>query len=218
MDIKGTIINCPYFMNRLKETKVIIRGFANGKGEAAEIRKEIIRRLNKLSKEQRFPQTSENLRKFARRERIGIDCSGFAYRILAQLVNIKYKNIQIKNLDDIFSGGINKTNVRRLTSLDYSIPVGRIENFQLGDMIRLWGGKHVAVILDIVGNKIIYVHSSHLSTQIQGVHLGEINIVDSSKSLEQQEWLEKTGKGENFGKKYFQPQNGDGVYRLKIFN
>ncbi|MBI5452661.1 hypothetical protein HY945_04310 [Candidatus Gottesmanbacteria bacterium] len=218
MNIDGIVISCPYWMNRLKEGKVVLRGFANGKGEASEIREEIIRRLQKLPPELRFPLTPSNLQKFARRERIGIDCSGFAYRILNQLVYLKYKNIHINTLEEIFSGGINKTNVRTLTGLDYCVKVDEILDFQLGDMVRLWGGKHVAVILDATGSKVVYVHSSHLSTQTQGVHLAEIKIVDSSKSLAQQEWLEKTRTGENFGMKYFHPDKGDGVYRLKIFN
>lgn len=218
MEIDELVINCPYWMNKFKDGKVAIRGFANGKGSAEEIREELIRRLKSLSHESQFELTIENLVKFAKRERIGIDCSGLIYKVLDELLHLGYGNTNYKNLDNIFSGGIDKTNVKRLTSLQYSREIKNIKDFKLGDMIRLWGGKHTAIIILNNQKKILYAHSSSLSTKIQGVHTSIIQIIELTRSLKDQRWLEKARTGENFGKKYFSPEEGDGVFRLKIFS
>lgn len=218
MNVNGVIINCPYWMNRLNEDRVVFRGFANGKGSAKEIREELIRRLKSLPHDLQFKLTAENLRKFARRERIGIDCSGLVYRVLDELLHIGYGHTGYNNLDKVFNGGINKTNVKRLTSSHYCREIRNIKDFKLGDMIRLWGGKHAAIIIRNNQKEILYAHSSWLSTKIQGVHTSTIKIIDIFKPLADQIWEEKTRRGENFGEKRFDPKKGDGVFRLKIFN
>lgn len=223
MNIGGLVINCPYWVNRLKNGQVVLRGFGNGKGSAKEIRDELIKRLNGLSQEDSFKLTSENLRKFAKRERIGIDCSGLVYRVLDKLLHLGYGNTKNRNLDEVFYGGIfskeiNKTNVKRLTSPKYSFEIKNIKEMKLGDMIRLWGGKHAAIIIDNNQKEIIYAHSSWLSAKIQGVHTSSIQIVDPDKPLSEQKWIEETRTGENYGKKYFRFENGDSVFRLKIFS
>lgn len=215
MDIKGTVIPCPYWMNKMVAGKVILRGFANGKGEASDIRKELIERLDHLSNHSRFPLSPENLRRFAKRERIGIDCSGFVFRILDKLVQLRYRRCKVKTLNDIFSGGKDRTNVGTLTHPDNCIRVRT--GYRLGDMIRLMGGRHIVIITDSGDTKITYAHSSSLQTEIQGVHISEIQVIDPKKGLEHQLWLEKTKKVENYGNKYFWPHMEDGVFRLKIF-
>ncbi len=218
MDIYGFKIHCPYWMNKMKDGKVIVRGFANGKGSAKEIKEELVKRLNNLSKEEKFVLTPVNLRKFARREKIGIDCSGLVYRILDELLRLGYGSSKYKNLDEVFDGGIMKTNAKRLTSPQYSTEITSIQDFKIGDMIRLWGGKHIAIIIEFNSKEITYVHSSSLSTKIQGVHTSKIRIIDADKPLKDQIWEEKTRTGENFGQKRFLTENGDGVFRVKIFN
>lgn len=217
MDIDGVVIPCPYWMNRLKDGKVIVRGFANGKGSAGEIREELEKELISLSGDERFKLTAENLRKFARRKRTGIDCSGFVYRVLDQLLRLGIGGTKYKNLDEAFDGGIYKTDAKRLTGLQYCREIRNIKDFRVGDMIRLWGGKHIAIIIEVNDKEIIYAHSSSLSTKIQGVHTSFIRIIDADKPLENQIWDEKTRSGGNFGKKRFITEKGDGVFRLKIF-
>lgn len=217
MEVGGVVINCPYWMNKVISGKVTLRGFLNGKGDAESIRKELIRRLNNSPSDSVFPINPENLRKFARRERIGIDCSGFVYRVLDQLLRLGYGNTGYKSLDQVFNGGITKTNAKRLTSIQYCTEITNIKDIKLGDMIRLWNGKHIAIVLKRGGNEILYAHSSSLSTKIQGVHTSIIQIIEVNKSLEDQQWVEETRTGKNFGKKYFHRESGDGVFRLKIF-
>lgn len=218
MDINGVVIHCSYWMNKLQGGKVNLRGFANGKGSAKEIKEELIKRLNNLTSEIRFKLTPENLRKFTKRENIGIDCSGFVFRVLDELLRLGFRSTKYKNLDDVFDGGISKTNVKRFTSPQYSTEIKNIKDYKLGDMIRLWGGKHIAIIIEVKGKEIIYAHSSSLSTKIQGVHTSVIRIIDGDKALEDQAWEEKTRSGENFGEKRFNREKGDGVFRLKIFS
>lgn len=216
MNICGVIMNCPYWMNKLKAGQIRIRGFLEGKGGACQIQNELIKRLSSIRDKSGVTLTRIYLQKFAKRERIGIDCSGFVYRVLEKLVRLKYKGCQVSRLSAVFSGGVRKTNARRLTAPEYSIPIDRISDFQLGDMIRMRNGRHIAVILQVENSRIIYAHSSN-GTKIQGVHLGTIKIAKADKSLQEQKWLEETKKGENFGNRYFSEENGDGIFRLKIF-
>lgn len=217
MNINGKILNCPYWMNKMKNGEVIVAGYLGGKGGPLQIKKEILRNLNSLPDLQINLGSGNYLCKFAKRKRIGIDCSGFAYQVLEKLVKLNYKNCQVKNLKEIFPGGITKTNSDKLTSVDFSIPIDTVGKFQLGDLIRMHGGHHVAVILEFDDSILKYAHSTS-STQIPGVHTGIVKITDLQRGLEFQDWKEETKNGENFGKKYFQQDNGDGVFRLKIFN
>lgn len=216
MDVGGIIINCPYWANKMKGGCVVLRGYLDGKGKADDIRQELIKRIQKKANID-FQLTPKYIQKFAKRERIGIDCSGFAYRVLEELARLKYVNCSLLDLSEVFEGGITRTNANTLTLKDYCLKVDKISDINLGDLIRMMNGRHVAVILKIEDSQIIYAHSSHL-TKIQGVHLGVIKIKNLTKSLPHQHWLEETRRGENFGRKYFYEGNGDGVYRLKIFD
>lgn len=215
MEINGIEIACPYWMNKIRKGKVVLRGFANGKGTAGEIKKEILRNINL----QACMNDKSSLYKLAKRERIGIDCSGLSYRILDKLLDMGYAK-EIKqgfSLNEVFSGGIDRTNVIRFTSSEYAVQVEKISEVKLGDVIRMMRGKHMLVILTKNSTEIKYIHSSK-STEIYGVHEGIIKIKDWTEPLEKQEWQEITRKGENFGRRYFHPESKDGIYRLRIFS
>lgn len=216
MDIKGTLINCPYWMNKIKKGKVVLRGFRDGKGKVDEIKNQLIKSLGAIPENDRLSVTPLYLRKLAKRERIGVDCSGFAYRILDMLVRLHYGKCKLGSLDEIFTEGINKTNVLKLTSLECAVPVGKIADIKPGDLVRMMSGKHVLVILEVTNSYIVYAQSSHI-TKTQGAHRGQIRIIDMNKPLDSQQWSEEAGNGLNFGLRYFHPDNGDGVFRLKIF-
>lgn len=217
MDINGTIINCPYWMNKIVSGVVKIRGFENGKGEIISIKNELIKRLANLADDAKFSIIGLNLQKFAKRERIGIDCSGLVYRILDELVRLKYYNCKVNSITDIFKGGINRTNAATLTSDIFCNKVSDIGNCRLGDLIRINGGKHVAMIVDLKDRYIEYIHS-HGRTKVQGVHRERIKIIDSSKTLDYQKWQESMRSGDNFGIIKFKSSQGDGIFRLKIFD
>lgn len=215
MDIGGIVVHCPYWRNKLKEGKVVLRGYLNGKGSSTDIRNKIIETLHNSHINTTLINT-DYIRKLAKRERIGIDCSGFVYRFLDYLRSLSYNNCRLKSLDEVFIGGINKTNAHTITSNKFSSYIANISDYRIGDMIRLMKGKHVAVILEAKDKEIVYVHSA-IKTKIRGVHFGKIDVLDKNRPLEQQHWLEETETGENFGRKYLHPEEKDGVYRLKIF-
>lgn len=216
MDIGNTVISCPYWMNKMREGKVVLRGFANGKGSAQEIKDELVKKVRQSNI---TPSDPVALIKLARRERIGIDCSGLSYRILNEIIRagIIQKNWEVNSLDKIFAGGINRTNVVRLTSKEYSEKIIKISGVRPGDLVRMMGGKHALLILGRSERQIKYIQSSK-STADWGVHEGIINVNDWTKPLESQDWQEKTKKGDNFGRRYFHPDKGDGIYRLKVFS
>lgn len=209
INILNRKLNCPYWSNKLKDGKVVVRGFANGKGSAVEISQQ----LNILIEAQKDKEVIVNniaeFNKFAKRNRVGIDCSGLVYRILDYISG--------NRMAEIFTGGINKTNADRLTSMEKALPISKLREAKIGDLIRINNGKHVALITDISPDTITYIHTSSRLTFIKGVHPGEIKIRNLDAGLGQQEWLELTAEGENFGRKYFQENRGDGVFRLKIF-
>lgn len=217
MDVGELRIHCPYWKNKIKFGRVVTRGFANGKGSAEEIREALISKWREESNASRIPLGNLSLIKLAKRNRIGIDCSGLVYRILDEGIKSGIFTNRIKSLDEIFKQGINRTNANLLTGDEFAYPITDLRQIKTGDLIRINGGKHVAFIMEGDGKKIIYIHS-HDQTEDQGVHKGVIQIADIRKPLDDQKWQEKTGEGINFRERYFHPEKGDGIRRLKILN
>lgn len=202
----GQEIPCPYWMNKLRKGRVFIRGQYNGKGSWHEIQKALNEALAKENV--RRVISYEKIQKLAKRHRIGIDCSGFIFRVL------EHTNPSFKQL---FPFGINKTNAKMLTDKHITRLILKAKDIMPGDLIRMMGGKHAAIILKNDGRIITYVHSA-TSTLIRGVHRARIKVAYPQKGLEFQTWEEKTNKKENFGKKYFNPQKGDSIRRLTHFS
>ena len=216
MDIDGTVIHCPYWMNKIVDGQVKLRGFLEGKGTPDEIHQELVKRLHQQFPNQTVHLTVQFIQKFAKRERIGIDCSGFVFQVLDKLVKLKYNNCRVNSLSQIFKSGIRRTNADTLTGREFCLPVKNVSCMKPGDIVRMMGGKHIAVLLNITNLFITYVHSAR-TAKIQGAHLGKIKIINNDISLDQQEWLEQTIRNENYGRRHFKPERGDGVFRLKIF-
>lgn len=156
----------------------------------------------KLAKEQHFDlekSSIEEIREFMVSNKLGIDCSGFVYRMLDYSV----QKLGMGNL--IKAAGVEhvgRTNVAKLTSDEFSIPIAHFTNSQAGDIIRLNSSGdilHGVVVLDNQDGKIIYAHSSS-STNPPGVHKGEIIKGKLPQDLKV------------FS---FHPESGDGVRRLK---
>lgn len=210
MDLGVIRVNCPYWMNKTRDGKVVVRGRGNGKGTAEEIRQALMQSLGNILSSTKI--TQEYIQKMAKRNKIGIDCSGFAYRILDEII----KEVKGQRLDTVFPGGINKTNANLLTSENVSISIPCAIDIKPADLIRMNGGKHIALVVENDGKNIHYIHSSHRYTSIKGAHEENIKIIEPNQNLASQLWLEKTPDGQNFGKKYFNPENSDAVRRLKI--
>ena len=207
LEISGRKFHCPYWSNKLKDGRVIFRGFGNGKGDWAKIKEKLENILKTSENRVRILSDSLLFQKYSKRNRIGIDCSGFVFRVLEHFVD----------LSSVFKEGINKTGAGTLTDKKFCTRITSVEMIQPLDLIRLNKGKHIALIAGMSKNHLNYVHSSNL-TEVQGVHMGLIKVRQKHKDLLYQLWTEKTKKGENFGKKYLHHYHGDGIYRLKILD
>jgi hypothetical protein len=206
MNIFGTIINCPYWMNKIINSEVKVRGYLSGKGDSNSIKNEIIRyvKLESIN----LKSNPETVRKIAKKHRIGIDCSGFAFRFLDKIIPEDKER-----MDKIFTDGISNTNVKILTSEKFTNKIKRINDIKIGDMIRMMEGKHVVIVISKSENRLEYIHSSHVNTIIQGVHISSI-ILNSNNILGLQNWQEETRDGRSYGS-YYREDKGDGIYRLK---
>jgi len=210
--VAGKKVTIPYWMNDLKKG---IFGPYGGKGTPNEIRQSTLEaaRKGKIDLEKATP---EQIYLLMKRNRIGLDCSGFAYQVL-NLLDRQKGNTGIE--DRIFGvggKGIRKTNARALCGPKNTLPVKNIGQVKPGDLIRLMRGDHVAVVVEADKGKIVYAHISG-ETKIQGPHLGTIKIVDFGEGLKKQGWNEQTKDGKNYGETYFYPQKGDSLRRLKIW-
>ncbi len=145
----------------------------------------------------------EEIRRFMRKNKIGIDCSGFAYRMLNFLV----QKVKGKSLEAFGLPHVGRTNVAKLTSNEFTKPVKNIRDTQVGDIIKI--DAHCMIIVEKTSQEIIYAHSSGESNPV-GVHLGQIKIIDPQKSLQDQVWLEK------FKSMQYNEKNGDSIKRLKF--
>lgn len=210
MKVGRVMINCPYFTNKIRNGKVILSGFMGGKGDYGEITRE----LNKAVSANQKIAGKQDIVKLARRKRIGIDCSGFVFRFISELIRLKYQNCEVSNLEKVWPNGIFRTNSDKLTRGNHVIKVKLFSQVRLGDLIRINNGRHVAVVIEKKNNMITYIHSSKV-TKESGVHTGTIMVNDINQTLE---WRETTKDNINFGNKYFHPYDGDGIFRLKIFN
>lgn len=214
----GKKVRCPYWVDKIKKK---IWGPFGGKGSPEQIveatlmaaKKEGIN-LNGLSAAQ--------IRSFLKRNRIGIDCSGLVFNLLDALDKEGGGNGLADDIPGAKGKFLIRASVKMLTNNKVSVPVKVIKEIKMGDMIRLGGRTHIVVITAIKKEKtgkikeIIYAHSSP-RTKVSGVHKARIKIKEEAAGLEKQDWLEKTRRGENYGQKYFRPEKGDGIRRLKIW-
>lgn len=155
-----------------------------------------------LAREKKFnlSQASvEEIREFMRQNKLGIDCSGFSYRMLNYLV----QKVKGKNLEAWGFPHIGRTNVVKLTSDELSVPISAFDQAEPGDLIRLnstGGILHAVIVLSRKGNLITYAHSSS-ATQPDGVHTGEI--IQGQIPADLQYFS-------------FDTTSGDGIRRLKV--
>lgn len=217
LPLGGKEIVCPYWMNNLKEG---IFGPYGGKGtpeqivEATETEaKKAGLNLNKMREEE--------ILAFMKNKKLGVDCSGFVFWMLDALDKEKGGN---GIADDFLSTDPllpSRANVVMLTNEEVVLAV-ELKDIQVGDMIRLNKGKHIAIIMRVVRDlgkvrEIEYAHSS-ARTKISGVHNAKIKITNQNKGLEAQKWNELASGVKNYEEAYFFPDIGDGVKRLKTWS
>lgn len=172
---------------------------------------DILAQLKQDAKEQGFDLDSasvEEVKKFMEQNKLGIDCSGFAYRLL-DFLTFETKG---KHLTDFGLPNVGRTNVNILTSDEYSKPINSVILVQPGDLIKVDSSQkipHCMVVLEKQPNEIIYVHSSRYPQTEDGVHTAKIEVIDPKKPLRVQKWQE------DFLIENWQGNLGDGVKRFK---
>lgn len=199
----GKKVTIPYWSNKLDKK---IYGPYGGKGTP----KEILEATIEASKKENVNlkrMTSGQIYAFMKKNRIGLDCSGFAYQIFDFLDHQKGGDGIENSAVGVGGTGIRKTDADSLTNNINTLPVATYSQIKTGDLLRLDGGGHVAVIVKNSPSEIVYAHISG-KTKIEGPHLGKIKIIEKKKGLEEQVWSELTN---------FHPNLGDGIRRLKIW-
>lgn len=198
LPLGGKKVPTPYRLNEMDQN--------NGPQFQGKSSPEILNKTTKdLAKEQRFnleEASVEEIREFMIQNKLGIDCSGFVYRVIDFLLEkLKKGDLQKYGFDHV-----GRTNAQALTSDHFSDPVG-LSEVRPADLIKVNSSQpipHVMVVLEVKGKKVICAHSS----DGVGVHLSEIEIIDSKKALQDQRWEES----------YYLEKwsSGDGVRRLKL--
>lgn len=203
-----------------------------GKGTPSEI----ISELNHAASEKNQVLgllSTDQVVKFMKAEGIGVDCSGLAYNLLSPLVKeqtghnmsfyiTRYPGL-IGALDKMFYGfkRIRRISADILTNDLNTVPIDVVGDALPGDLLRLstptTKHKHVAVIVEVTSDKLVYAHSSRY-TEEAGPHLSEIQINYPEKGLDDQTWLEKTNRGDSYRDLAFKMHEGDGIRRLKCLN
>jgi len=157
----------------------------------------------RLAKEQNFnlgKASVEEIREFMKKNKLGIDCSGFVYRMLNHLV----EKLGLGNLEKAAGfPHVGRTNIAKMTSDGFSVPVTDLSKAQPGDIIRLNSEGdilHGVIILQNSGGIITYAHSSN-ETNPSGVH--------QDKTVSNQLPPDLSYFSYNINK-------GDGIRRLKI--
>lgn len=162
----------------------------------------LIETTKRLAKRQKFDldkASVEEIRNFMEKNKLGIDCSGFVYRILNYLT----EQVKEKPLTALGFEHVGRTNVAKLTSKEFSIKIRNFKDAKSGDIIRLDSGTevlHALVLLKRQNNILTYAHSSNI-TEIKGIHAAEIKNGEFPEDLKPFKFNEKAG---------------DGIYRLKI--
>ncbi len=227
LNINGKKVKTPYHIN-VKHIRAGLRSLV-GKGTPQEIEEEV----NIFAKLRNFnlkKATKDEIRQFMQKEGIGIDCSGLVTHIL----NTWLKSEKMENLESSINfpklslfkkiivklRPIENIGANLLTNQENSTPV-KVENAQIGDLIRLKGikqGHHIAIITNVSEKEIQYVHSTRHYGQDNGIRRGEIQILDKNKGLEHQNWLEKDEKGVCWTlKQYMKEKEDNGLRRPKFF-
>lgn len=180
--------------------------------------------------------TEEEAKEFLINRHIGIDCSGFIVHTLDHWYKkttgkhiwsklkiprksffawLKYKLRPVENLGaDVITNDENCTRVE-------------LKDVEPIDLVRSKSRKtnsdHIMMVVQVEKNdeglptKIIYAHSSPYFGKDNGVRLGEIELTDLSKPLEEQNWLETDNDGNIPTLEGFKINSGDnGLRRLRL--
>lgn len=164
---------------------------------------DILKQLKIDALEQGFSLKSasvDQIHQFMIQNKLGIDCSGFAYRMLDYL----FLKLCGKRLKSAIGSHVGNTNVQKLTSMELSEKIEDVLMVRPGDLVKLNSHKpipHLFVVLESVKGIIKYVHSGNGGTGTSQVQAGEFRVDSIQQDLPYYTFDQNTG---------------DGFYRLKV--
>lgn len=232
LEISGVTVQTPYYRN-VKRARAGLRSLI-GKGTPDEIEEEtlIYSKLHGISLKEK---TAADIRTFMEGQGIGVDCSGFAvhvydvwlreigqggiYRSITFPSAGLYRNV-IRWLRPVENIGANL-----LTGPDNARTLS-VADLREGDAIRMYGlvkGMHVAIIWDVTRDgsghptHVTYVHSTEHYGQESGVRKGKIEIINLTKDIAEQKWVETDENGICWTQKQLQKAGPDGGLRRPFF-
>ena len=217
-------LRCPYFQNITnKNGKAVFIG----KGLPEEIEKKTETLFKSLGKDTNKLEPA-TIRKYMVMASLGIDCSGFATRIIDALLNERglgsvRNNLRPRTLPTLirfFLRPYTNLSADDLTSDINCVEIKDIHSVLPGDLIKV-GNRHVALVSKVKKEKenitkIEYHHSTSDYLDQHGVRKGSIIINKPGKPLENQKWDEYY-QGRNWMlEDYLKANNSDrGTRRLK---
>lgn len=216
MKLGGVEFACPYYQH------TVLKGLGARVSIGKGFPEEILEETKVLALVNRFDltrATSDDIRSFMVSKSIGIDCSGY----IAHVLHAIHGNQLFRLLTDDSFGAIflrfrpfQKINVHLLqksgTRIDY-------RDCKPEDILVTRGGKHALLVYeterDPDGNLVAirYTHSTLYFNQ-NGVRFGEIRVLDNSKSLGDQEWVESPNEEHFTLQGYLDGVGVNGIYRL----
>jgi len=208
---------CPYYRH------TVVKGLGARVSIGKGFPEEILEETKALARVDRFDfanATAEDIRSFMVSKSVGIDCSGYIAHVLYAI----HGNKLLRSLTDDSFGAMflrfrpfQKINVHLLQTSGVRVAY---QDAKPEDIIVTRGGRHAMVIFETERGEdgrlrlIRYTHSTSYFS-FSGVRFGEIQIVDLSKPLEHQRWMEGDGNEENHTQRgYLEGLEKNGVYRL----
>ncbi len=198
LEIKGKLVPIPYRIN--------VPAVEHPRKQGKSSPKELLDQLILEAKEQNFnlaEASVEKIQDFMRHNQLGLDCSGFVYRMIDLYLEKEGMGSMIEHGFE----HVGRTNAAKLTSDDFSAPINN-QDAQSGDIIRLNSGEdvlHCMLVLNREDTTINYVHVSS-QTKPAVVHKSSAKILDNNLEF-----------NENLGDISYNPDKGDGLRRLKLF-
>lgn len=232
LQLGGKSVTCPYYMNlaRAKDLRAMV-----GKGLPEEI--EIEARIWEKLKGVDFQlMTEKEIKDFLKNRNIGIECSGFVVHVLDKMVQQKkgkhiWRFLKLPKKDFLnkiayLLKPVEKLGADIITNNENSVHVD-VKDVRPGDLIRSkWKRKnshHVMLVYKVIkddsGNvsEIHYVNSTEQYGDSNGVREGFIKVIDQSKPLQEQEWVDFDENGVNHTLEGFMVEVSDnGLRRLKF--
>lgn len=220
LNLDNKKVRCPYYINNKKMRQRMNLRVLSGKGTPEEIERESLI-YEKLRGVNFSNMSSDQIRDFMTKRRIGVDCSGFAVHVLDKwLISngkkhlwkyLSFPKISLYRRIAKFFRPVENISASLLTSDLNTFQIKNLNNLKCGDLIRsrtpkrskdLETAYHVMVISEIVKKNaktesFTYVHSTRYYGDQHGVRRGRVEVIDAQAPIYKQNWLD-IYKGRNW--------------------